>query len=234
MSEEGNTNLTIIIPTINEEDSLKKLFPLLEDIAPHAKVIVADDGSKDGTKEVCETFEGDLEISFLDRSQEPIHGLTISVLDAIKKTDTGYFIVMDADLQHPPEKVPEMLQKLLDGYDLVVGRRVKVAGHWPLSRRLISWGATTLGKIALFFRRRNICRDIMSGFFGGKTEIFKKEVEENYEKFALKGYKVLFDFLKIHKGKIKIAEVDYVFGLRSTGESKISKKVIWEFFKSLF
>jgi len=229
-----NSDFTIVIPTLNEEEALKKLLPILDNIIPGANVIITDDGSKDRTKEVCEKFQGRISVVFLDRTKEKIHGLTISVLDAIKNTDTKYFIVMDADLQHPPEKLPEMMEKLLEGYDLVVGKRIKVEGDWPFSRRIISWTATFLGKLSLLLRGRNRCKDIMSGFFGGKTNIFKKEISQNFDKFALKGYKVLFDFLKIHKDKLKIAEVDYVFGTREIGKSKISKKVIWEFFKSLF
>ena len=83
-------------------------------------------------------------------------------------------------------------------------------------------------------RRRNTVKDIMTGLYGSKTELWKEVISENRERFTLEGYKVLFDFLKIHPEKLKIGYVDYVFGTRRTGESKITKKVIWLYFKSLF
>ena len=228
------SKVTLILPTLNEEKSLTELFPILEKNVPGIKVIVADDGSKDNTKGVSESFQGNLDIFFLDRKNEPIHGLTVSVLHGIKITTTPYFIVMDADLQHPPTKLPEFIERLQENNDLVVGKRVQVVNDWPFHRKVISWGATFLGKLALIIRGRNRCSDIMSGFFGGKTELFKKVIDEHYDEFALKGYKVLFDFLKITRQKLKIAEVEYVFGSRHFGSSKIGFKTIWIFFKSLF
>ncbi|MHA1685827.1 MAG: glycosyltransferase [Candidatus Heimdallarchaeaceae archaeon] len=234
LDEHVISEVTLILPTLNEEKSLTELFPILEEIVPGIKVIIADDGSKDDTKGVCENFQGNLDIFFLDRKDEPIHGLTVSVLHGINLTTTPYFIVMDADLQHPPTKIPEFIIKLQESNDLVVGKRVQVVNEWPLHRKLISWGATFLGKLALILRNRNRCADIMSGFFAGKTELFKEVIEKHYNEFALKGYKVLFDFLKITRQKLKIAEVEYVFGSRHFGSSKIGFKTIWIFFKSLF
>ena len=94
--------------------------------------------------------------------------------------------------------------------------------------------ASLAGKISLFIRRRNRVKDIMSGFFASKTELWKKIIADKEDEFTLEGYKVLFDFLKIYPFKLKINHVDYVFGIRDYGESKISGKVIWLYFKSLF
>jgi len=98
----------------------------------------------------------------------------------------------------------------------------------------MSYTAIFLGRLALAIRRRNTVRDIMTGLYGSKTNLWKEVLSEDREKFTLEGYKVLFDFLKIYPQKLKIGYVDYVFGTRRTGESKITKKVIWLYFKSLF
>ena len=74
----------------------------------------------------------------------------------------------------------------------------------------------------------------MSGFFGSKKELWEPIINKEREKFTLEGYKVLFDFLKIYPEKLKISYVDYVFGTRDYGESKISSRIIWLYFKSLF
>ncbi len=228
------SEFTIIIPTLNEEKSIVHLLELLEQISPKINVIVADDGSKDKTKEIVETHTGSVKAFFLDRKNEEIHGLTISVIDAISICKTPYFMVMDGDLQHPPEVVPEFYKKLSQGYELVAGNRIEVAGKWGLYRKLMSYTAILLGKIALAVRRRNKVKDIMTGLYGSKTDLWKEVIDKEREKFTLEGYKVLFDFLKIYSPKLKIGYVDYVFGTRSSGESKISKKIIWLYFKSLF
>ena len=228
------SKLTIIIPTLNEEKSLGNLLSLIEKICQNCKVIVSDDGSKDKTKEITETFEGEIETLFLDRKDEEVHGLTISVLDAILNCTTPYFLVMDADLQHPPDAIPGFLKLLEEDYDLVAGNRVEIVGNWSFYRKLMSFVARLLGKLALIFRRKNRVKDVMTGLFGSKAHIWKEYIEENKHKFILEGYKVLFDFLKTYPSKLKVGHVNYVFGTRHSGESKISRKVIWLYFKSLF
>ncbi|MHA1199613.1 MAG: glycosyltransferase [Candidatus Heimdallarchaeaceae archaeon] len=228
------SNLTIIIPTLNEEKSIGQLLELLEEISPKINVIVSDDGSKDKTKEIVESHQGNVNTFFLDRKNENIHGLTVSVMDAICECKTPYFMVMDGDLQHPPEVVPDFHKMLNQGFNLVAGNRIEVAGKWGLYRKLMSYTAVLLGRLALAIRRRNKVKDIMTGLYGSEVNLWKDIINENREKFTLEGYKVLFDFLKIYPQKLKIGYVDYVFGTRSSGESKITKKVIWLYFKSLF
>ncbi|MHA1116537.1 MAG: glycosyltransferase [Candidatus Heimdallarchaeaceae archaeon] len=228
------SNLTVIVPTLNEEKAIQILLEELEKYVPEAKAIVTDDGSFDNTKQNVISFEGNLNVKFLDRSKKPVHGLTASVLDAILQTETPYFLVMDADLQHPPKKLPEFYEELNKGFDLVVGKRRKVKEKWSFHRKLISYSATILGKIVLSLRNKNKCQDIMSGFFASKTEIWKDLIQKKEQKFTLEGYKVLFDFLKAFPKKIRIQEVEYDFGHRDYGSSKINKRIIWLYFKSLF
>jgi dolichol-phosphate mannosyltransferase len=203
-SNESYTNLTVIIPTLNEEKTISMLLEKIEGITPHANVIVSDDGSKDNTKRLVDGFE------------------------------TKYFLVMDGDLQHPAESLPQFYGKLEEGYNLVAGNRVKVIGKWPIQRKLMSYVARFLGSVSLMIRRRNRVKDIMSGLFASETNIWKRTISNHGKDFIPEGYKVLFDFLKIHKNKLKVSHVNYVFGTRNFGESKINKKVIWKFFKSLF
>ncbi|MHA1303237.1 MAG: glycosyltransferase, partial [Candidatus Heimdallarchaeaceae archaeon] len=228
------SDLTIIIPTLNEEETITLLLQEIEKNAPQCHVIVADDGSTDKTRDNVLSFKGSVNIYFLNRVSEPIHGLTISVLEGIKRTTTQYFLVMDADLQHPPEEIPKFYTYLSQGADLVVGERKEVVGEWPFHRKLISYLATWLGSLSLILRHRNRVNDIMSGFFASKTDIWKEIINQNYSQFTLRGYKILFDFLKIYPKKLNVEHVKYVFGTRNHGSSKINKKIIWLFFKSLF
>lgn len=89
---------TIIIPTLNESAAIGKLLGFLLNKYPESRIIVCDDGSRDGTPEIVRSFKG---VQFLDRSDKEIHGLTVSVLDGISITTTKYFVVIDGDCQHP-------------------------------------------------------------------------------------------------------------------------------------
>ena len=220
--------LTIIIPTLNEGGSIGKLLIKLHSLYPGAKVIVSDDGSKDKTQDIVKKFKG---VHLLDRSNNEIKGLTASVIDAVKIVNTPYLVVMDADLQHPPEKVGGIAEKLID-YPIVVGTRKKVIGDWGFFRKLMSRTAILLGKIRLMGRVR--CNDIVSGFFGTKTTLFKYFINNHETCFEGRGYKVLFDLLKLVKRGTKIGSVTYNFMIREEDQSKIGKRHILIYFKSLF
>lgn len=229
-----NSDFTIIIPTLNEEKSIGILLSEIEKYVPNTKIIVSDDGSKDRTSKLVTSYSGHLDVLFLDREKEEIHGLTISVLDAIRICKTPFFLVMDGDLQHPPKAIEGFFSLLKESNDLVAGNRIKVAGKWPIHRKLMSYVASIMGKMTLVLKRRNLIKDIMTGFFGSKKELWEPIINKECEKFTLEGYKVLFDFLKIYPEKLKISYVDYVFGTRDHGESKITSRIIWLYFKSLF
>ena len=220
--------LTIIIPTLNEGGSIGKLLNKLNKLYPNSKIIVSDDGSKDNTQDIVKKFK---DAYLLDRSNKKIKGLTASVIDAVKITKTPYIVVMDADLQHPPEKIGEIAEKL-NNYPIVVGERTRVIGDWGFFRKLTSKVAIFLGKIRLMGRVK--CNDIVSGFFGARTDLFKYFVNNHENKFEGGGYKVLFDLLKIVKHGTKVGSIKYEFLIREKGQSKIGRKQIFLYFKSLF
>ncbi|MAF35019.1 hypothetical protein CMO91_04200 [Candidatus Woesearchaeota archaeon] len=211
-------SVTLIIPTLNEGKNIGKLLALVD-----MPVIVCDDGSTDNTREVTEKYKS---CTFLDRKDAKVHGLTASVVDGINRATTPYVIVMDGDLQHPPEALPAFVEKLKTA-DIVVGVREKVASSWPWYRRLISWGGTTLAKIILRLRGTSVV-DPMSGFFGVSRELF---LSTNQNKYVGPGYKVLLDLLK--QVKSNVATVPYTFGARAEGMSKLRFKHWLWFLKSL-
>ncbi|MFX1515585.1 MAG: glycosyltransferase [Promethearchaeota archaeon] len=230
----STAQLTVIIPTLNEKSNINKMITRLVSLYPQVSIIVADDGSTDGTAEIVKNWgTKNPKIQLLNRKDEAVKGLTISLVDAIKITTTDYFFVIDCDFQHPPEKIADGFSLLLEGKELVIGTRSTVEG-WGFRRKLISWGATTLGKISLLIRRRPRPKDIMSGFFGGKTQLFVELIDQHPRTVSPKGYKLLFDILKVIPRKTSIGVFFYVFHIREAGESKISLKHILVYFKSLF
>ncbi|MFX0095072.1 MAG: glycosyltransferase [Candidatus Hodarchaeota archaeon] len=224
---------TVIIPTLNEEANIGKLLDILLRLYPNVHIIVADDGSTDRTEEkVKERSQHYPNVKFLDRSQAPIHGLTISVLDAIKELSTRFFVVIDGDLQHPPQKIKEIMNQLRAGNIITIGIRESVP-DWSFSRRLLSWGATFLGRLGLFMRRSASSTDIMSGFFGANSQVVQNIIKNHPDKFQLQGYKVMFEILKLCPRDVPIAEIPYTFDSRKGGESKIGKKQIFEYLMSV-
>lgn len=222
-------DFTVIIPTLNEAKNISELIGMIGNSYDGIKIVVADDGSSDGTKEiVMKLGKSNRNVKLLDRSRERIHGITASVIDAAKSAGTPYIIVIDGDLQHPPEKIGKIAERLREGNDIAIGTRQLVIGSWPLHRRLMSLIATNLARARLL---RNI-KDPMSGFFGARNGLFMKAAAENEERFVKEGYKVLFDLLKCAP-KAKIAEVPYNFGERKRGKSKIKARHVIYFLKSL-
>lgn len=227
--------VTVITPTFNENENIGLLMETLTSMYKNISIIVADDGSTDGTREqVREFHKKNSNVVLLDREAAEIHGLTISVKEAILMTTTPYYIVIDCDFQHPPEKVGEIAVRLDDGYHYVIGERDEIP-DWPFTRRLISWGAKVIGKFSHFLHRSATCTDVMSGFYGADTAHSKMIINDHPKGFRPKGYKIMFELLKHSKKKeTRVGRVGYVFNPRVRGESKISKKHIFEFLKSAF
>ncbi len=218
---------TVIIPTLNEEKNIGILIDWIKKLYPKMKIIVSDDGSVDDTQKIARR-KG---VLVLDRSKKQIKGLTISVLEGLDEVNTKYFLVIDGDLQHPPEKIGEIMKKLEKGYDFVIGSRIKIESDWPILRRLMSFIASFLGNLRLFIGKFRFYPDVLSGFFGAKTELFRNLPRD---KFYFEGYKVLFDGLKLVNRNAKVARVYYTFGSRKGGMSKIKMKHIRIFLRSLF
>lgn len=218
---------TILIPTLNEEKNIKPLLSMIKELYPTLPIVVIDDGSTDNTQEAAKQQGAEV----INRSHESTKGIAASIIAGAQRITTQYFIVMDGDFQHPPEKIKEMLEKL-QHYELVIGKRVKIANEWPIQRRLMSMIAMFLGRLRLYNKPYKCC-DLMSGFFAINTKLFLKTYLLHKNNYNLEGYKILFMTLKYLPRKITYTEVPYVFGERKYGDSKINKKQVWIYLKSL-
>ncbi|MEM3215395.1 MAG: glycosyltransferase [Candidatus Micrarchaeaceae archaeon] len=218
-------DFTVVLPTLNEEKTIGKLIRYILSHYKGIHVLVVDDGSVDSTeRRVKKISERHREIRFFDRHRLGLsRGLTASVIFGISRSKTRYAIVMDADLQHPPEILGELAKQLAHGTDLAVAVRASVP-HWAFYRKLISKSLMLIGKIDLRARGRNTCKDIFSGFFGIRRQLFIETYAKNKDRFVGYGYKVLFDFLKCERKRIRISEVPYVFKTRKAGTSKAGIK----------
>ena len=208
--------LAVVLPTYNEVDNIPELIERLKSSLKgfDAEVIFVDDGSPDGTADLAERIGRRLWKCKVVRRPRKM-GLASAVLDGVKLARSDVIAVMDADLQHPPELLPKMYMKIMEGYDLVVASRCVKGGRiegWSLARRLISLGATKLAHLLLPKARR--VKDAMSGYF-----MIRRSILEG-TRLNPKGYKILLEVLA--KCKVNsVAEVPYTFKPRKRGESKL-------------
>lgn len=227
MSQEKD-KLSVIIPTYNERDNIPVIIPLLSGVLRGKgipfEIIVMDDDSPDGTSDAFEQISKDHpESRCIVRKTD--RGLSPAVIEGYTKATGDILLVMDADLSHPVEVVPDMYYAISrDGADISVGsRHVKGGGveNWPLKRKIISWGA------ALMARPLTGCSDPMSGFFAVRPSVIREAP------LRAKGYKILLEVLV--KGNYNmVTEVPITFKDRELGESKLGSKVIFNYLQHLF
>lgn len=213
----------MIIPTYNEVENVGVIIPRLVKILGKEgipfEIIVMDDNSPDGTaKKVRRLSRKYPQARVVVRKEN--RGLSPSVIDGYAEASGDVLLVMDADMSHPPEVVPEMYRAIVDrGADISVGsRHAKEGGieNWPLSRKIISWGA------ALLARPLTSCSDPMSGFFAVRPGVIRNAP------LKAQGYKILLEVLV--KGNYeKVEEVPIVFRDREYGESKLGSGVIMNY-----
>jgi len=229
-SNDSVGKFALAIPTLNEGGNIEPLIDRIRtalDPLPIAyELIVVDDGSTDGTREIVSACaDSDPRIKLLVRKNQK--GLAGAVIHGWRHTDADFLGVMDADLQHPPEVLPALLRAIQQGNDIAIGSRytkaTRVDGWGPLRQwvsRLSTWAT-------LPFQKNGVrVKDPMSGFF-----IVRRECVDGIE-FQTQGFKILLEVLV--RGKIhSAAEVPFLFGLRHTGKSKADVKVAFHYFSLL-
>lgn len=220
-------SISIIIPTYNERENIT---PLVERIdralsSRDYEVVFVDDNSKDGTAELINSLSGKYPVRVMVRKEE--RGLATAVVHGIDHSEGSTVVVMDADLQHPPEVIPDLVNKTGNGADIVIASRYIEGGgmkEWGLTRKIISAGAIVLAHLLLPATRA--VKDPMSGFFSLKREVVGKA------RLKPSGYKILLEILM--EGKFQnVAEVPYTFVTRSGGESKLNARQQIEYLKHL-
>jgi glycosyltransferase involved in cell wall biosynthesis len=115
----------VVVPAYDEEENMVPLLSALrrtfERHGLEGEVVVVDDGSRDGTREIAESFGWDA-VKVVSHGRNL--GKTEALLSGAAVTDRAILVLFDADLQHDPEEIPRFLTKLGDGYDMVTGRKV--------------------------------------------------------------------------------------------------------------
>ncbi len=209
--------LSLVIPTYNERDNLpvlaERLTAAFQRDSIDAEIIVVDDNSPDGTGALAD------ELGKKYRNLCVVHrkgkeGLSSAVLAGFAVANAPVVGVMDADLSHSPEDVPRLFAEIDAGADFVVGSRYIKGGRiegWTMSRRVLSWGGTVLG------RAFTSVRDPMTGFL-----LIRNSCLEGRE-FNAKGFKICLELL-VKAKYASVKEVPITFINRTKGKSKASFK----------
>jgi len=156
-------DISIILPARNEAGSLEKLLPELRENFPKEEIIVVDDGSTDNTVEICARSQ----VKVVSHVYSMGNGAAIKT--GTRNAAGDILVFMDADGQHRPADIHRLLEKINDGFDMVVGAR-QMDTHASLHRRIAN---TIYNKLASWMTGYPI-EDLTSGFRAARARHFKK------------------------------------------------------------
>jgi len=217
----------VIIPTYNERDNLPRLVPMVLEKDERLDVLIIDDASPDGTGDVADA---------LARQSPRVHvihragklGLGTAYLEGFRwGLERGYDLLfeMDADFSHDPAHLPEFIEAAKE-YDLVLGSRylhgrVTVI-NWPIGRLLLSYFANVYARIVTGLP----VADATGGY-----KCFRRKVLEaiDLKRVESEGYAFQIEMsLRAWRKGFRIGEIPIVFVDRTLGQSKMSKRIVWE------
>lgn len=219
----------VIPATYNEKENIGRLITVMEEeVFPKIKnhdmhIIVADDNSPDGTalevKKLMKKYKN------LDVNMDEKKGLGAAYLRvmnyAIQKKDADVVISIDADFQFNPHDIPRFINRLQEGYDMVVQTRYSEGGsipvNWPIKRKIFSRVANNFVRIVFWSLDRH---DWTGGYRAIRKEVFNKIAPQ------MKGFDgYIFQIAFLHKAirsGFRISEVPVNFSDRKLGNSKIA------------
>ena len=225
MNNSSNSHL-VVIPTYNEIDNIEDFVNQI--IKINVDILIVDDNSPDGTGDLVQKLSENLsQVNLLKRSGKL--GLGSAYRDGFKwGLNEGYefLIEMDADFSHSFSDLNNILQNSKN-FDVVIGSRYIPGGGsngWDFKRKLLSSYANKLSKVLL----RSKINDMTSGFRSYSSEALN---EINYFSTKSDGYSFQIEMtIRSIEKKLRIKEVPIIFTERSLGNSKMSKKIVYEAF----
>jgi dolichol-phosphate mannosyltransferase len=217
--------VTVVIPSRDERENVAELVARLESVAPGfpLEILFVDD-SDDGTPDAVRAAARDSKrpVRLIHRAREErTGGLGGAVLEGMRAAHAPWVCVMDADLQHPPEVLEQLIERALRGdVDAVVGSRFcgdgGVGDDFGPFRRLVSRTSSAVAG-ALFRGSLRQVTDPMSGFFMVRLDAV------DLDELRPHGFKILLEIL-VRARRLRVAEVPFTFGERFAGESKASAR----------
>ncbi len=217
----------VIIPTYLEAENIADVLGKVRAALPQADVLVVDDASPDGTADLARAAGDELgQVDVLVRPGKG--GLGGAYRAGFKHAFAeGYDVVvqMDADLSHPPDRLPALLAEVDKGADIAIGSRYIAGGataNWPLVRRLLSRAGNLYASTVLGLG----VKDATAGFRAYRADILET-VETSATKATGYGFQLELSY-RAHRLGATIVEVPITFNDRVRGVSKMSWHIIGE------
>lgn len=226
---DGTKKLTVVTPTYNEAPNLDQFFREVCDALEGLdyEILVVDDDSPDQTWKLAEEAGQKIpNVRVLRRTSE--RGLGKAVSAGFRCARGEIVACMDADLQHDPGILRDMVRELDEGAEIAVGSRYVAGGGvstWNMPRRFFSRLATQAARFSIGVK----VADPMSGYFALPRESFLRVQDQ----INPDGFKILLEILAKLKPQ-KIKEVPFTFRPRFAGQSKLSTRVVFQYFLQLW
>lgn len=218
--------ISIILPTYNEAENLPiiipRIFNILEKAGIAAEVIVIDDNSPDGTGKIAQRISNKYPVKVNIRKNK--RGLGTAILKGLQMARGEICVVMDTDLSHPVEAIPDMIKLIIEKKaDMTLGSRYIEGGGFQDS----SFIRKTVSKVAgLLARGITTATDPTSGFMAIRKSILK---DTNLDPIS---WKLPLEI--IVKCRPRVVEVPIIFTTRQKGKSKLNLKVSLKYLQHLF
>lgn len=158
-----SVDISIILPAKNEAESLATLLPELRKLYPDDEIIVVNDGSTDNTIAVCDQHD----VRVISHVYSMGNGAAIKT--GTRNANGNILVFMDADGQHRPENIAQLVDMINSGYEMAIGAR-QLDTHASLTRRI---GNTFYNKLASWMTSYPV-EDLTSGFRAARARHFKK------------------------------------------------------------
>jgi dolichol-phosphate mannosyltransferase len=218
----------VIIPTYNESENIERIINIILAVSSQLEVLVIDDNSPDNTAQIVKKLRRKNKRIHLKTRPEKLGLGTAYVMGFDYALNNGYDFAfeMDADFSHDPIELPNFINLLKD-YDLIIGSRyiqgISVV-NWPMKRLLLSYSACIFARIVTGIP----VKDLTSGF---KCYSRAALSSVDWQKFDVDGYGFQIQSVySVFKTGLRIKEIPIIFVERRAGESKMSKRIIWEAF----
>ncbi len=219
--------LSIVIPILNEAKNISRLIPRINEVKKKIKIkkfeiLLIDDNSYDNIKNVVTKLRKKFSYLKLHIRKDKRKDLSKSCIDGFNIAKYKNILVMDGDLQHPPEYITKLYRVFIrQKLDVVIGSRdLLKRENYGLSRIRKLFSIILI--FIINFLLGNKTRDPMSGFFIFKKKIFKK----NKNQLFSSGYKILSDLIYSSKERLKIKDVPIRFDQRNSGKSKMNLSIL--------
>ena len=224
------TRVCVVVPTYNERENIGRLIEEVKVTAiPGLSMLFVDDSSPDGTADVIRTIAAQESwVRLIVRKSKT--GIGSAYQDgfraALEDESCDVILEMDADLQHPPSRIPALLGAINSGSDVAVGSRYVPGGSvsgWGLWRRAVSRGANAYARSLLGIQ----VNDVTSGFRAYTRAAAEKVSEAS---LPVKGFEFQVASLSLLAKESKMEEVPYTFSPRAAGKSKLGFRDVVRFF----